>query len=265
MLSLLNPAKQRLENGELAIGVLLRQARTVDIAKIMKTCGYDYLFIDMEHNAMTLADAVQICVAALDTGIAPIVRVPTMDLNLAAKILDNGALGIIMPHVENADEARQIVDKLKYPPTGHRSIDVHMPQFNFVRHDAGDAARVLNEQTLIVATVESQKGVRNAQEIANVSGIDVVFVGGNDLMIDLGLPDQPGHTKVIEAYETVFEACKNAGVWAGMGGVYDRSLMDRYINYGARMLLAGNDLRMMMSAATDQATFLRGCLDPNAR
>ena len=79
-------------------------------------------------------------------------------------------------------------------------------------------------------------------------------------MIDFGLPDQPGHEKIIAAYERVFKACQQTGTWAGMGGVYDRELMDRYINAGARMLLAGNDLRMMMSAATDQATFLRGCL-----
>ena len=81
MVHLENPAKVRLEKNELAIGILLRQARTVDIAKIMRTCGYDYLFIDMEHNAMTLADAVQISITALDTGIAPIDRVPTIDLN----------------------------------------------------------------------------------------------------------------------------------------------------------------------------------------
>ena len=169
MVHLENPAKVRLEKNELAIGILLRQARTVDIAKIMKTCGYDYLFIDMEHNAMTLADTVQISVTALDTGIAPIVRVPTMDLNLATKLLDNGALGIIFPHVETANEAREIVNKLKYPPTGHRSIDLHMPQFDFVRHDAGEAAKVLNAETLIVATVESQKGVENATAIAAVN------------------------------------------------------------------------------------------------
>ena len=261
MVHLENPAKVRLEKNELAIGILLRQARTVDIAKIMRTCGYDYLFIDMEHNAMTLADAVQISITALDTGIAPIVRVPTMDLNLATKLLDNGALGIIFPHVETAYEAREIVDKLKYPPAGHRSIDLHMPQFDFVRHDAGEAAKVLNAETLIVATVESQKGVENATAIAAVNGIDVVFVGGNDLMIDFGLPDQPGHEKIIAAYEKVLKACQQTGTWAGMGGVYDRELMDRYIHAGARMLLAGNDLRMMMSAATDQATFLRGCLE----
>jgi len=162
--------------------------------------------------------------------------------------------------VETAAEATEIVDKLKYPPLGHRSIDVHMPQFDFVRHDAGDAAETLNRETLIVATVESQKGIENAGAIAAIEGIDVVFVGGNDLMIDLGLPDQPQHEKVIAAYEAVIRACTEAGKWAGMGGVYDRNLMERYIREGARMLLAGNDLRMMMSAATDQANFLRECL-----
>ena len=88
----------------------------------------------------------------------------------------------------------------------------------------------------------------------------MVFVGGNNLMIDLDLPDQPGHAKVIAAYEPVFVACEKAGKWAGMGGVYDRRLMQHDIGRGARMLLAGNDLRMMMAAATDQSSFLRYCL-----
>ena len=76
MSAVVNVARQRLEAGQLAIGIGLRQARTVDIGKIMKTCGYDFLFIDMEHNSMSVDNAVQISVAAQDAGIAPIVRVP---------------------------------------------------------------------------------------------------------------------------------------------------------------------------------------------
>ena len=98
-----NPARERLSKGELALGIGLRQARTVDIAAAMATCGYDWLFIDLEHGTMPLDTAVQIAVAALSAGIAPLVRVPSQDYALATRALDGGALGIVMPHVDTAE------------------------------------------------------------------------------------------------------------------------------------------------------------------
>ena len=115
-------AKDRLEAGELAIGVGLRQARTVDIGKAMKTCGFDWLFIDMEHNAMDVDMAVQISVAAQDAGITPIVRVPGYQHFHATRVLDGGAQGIVVPHVDTVEVAAQMVANTKYPPLGQRSV-----------------------------------------------------------------------------------------------------------------------------------------------
>ena len=102
-----NAARDRLAAGELALGVGIRQSRTVDIASIMKACGYDWLFLDLEHNSMDLDTAVQISVAALAVGIAPIARVPAGQHWLATRILDGGGLGIVMPHVDTVEEARR--------------------------------------------------------------------------------------------------------------------------------------------------------------
>src|SRR3954468_9021316 len=117
-----NAARERLDAGELALGVILRQARTVDIAPIMQSCGYDWLFLDLEHNSMDLDTAVQIAVAALGAGIAPVARVPAGQLWMATRFLDGGGLGIVVPHVDTSEEARQIADALRYPPLGHRSV-----------------------------------------------------------------------------------------------------------------------------------------------
>ena len=107
MASIRNIAKERLEAGELAIGVGLRQARTVDIAKIMKTAGYDFLFIDGEHNSMSVDTAGQISTAAQDAGITPIVRVPGFQHFHASRALDAGAQGIVVPHVRHAPRSRR--------------------------------------------------------------------------------------------------------------------------------------------------------------
>jgi len=107
-----NPARERLLQGELSVGLGLRQARTVDIAAAMATCGFDWLFIDREHGTMPLDTAVQISVAALTAGISPIVRVPSGQYSLATRVLDGGALGIVMPHVDTPEEAREIAQAL---------------------------------------------------------------------------------------------------------------------------------------------------------
>src|SRR5215218_5898266 len=95
-----NAARERLDAGELGLGVILRQARTVDIAPIIKSCGYDWLFLDLEHNSMDLDTAVQIAVAALGAVIAPVARVPAGQLWMATRFLDGGGLGVVVPHVD---------------------------------------------------------------------------------------------------------------------------------------------------------------------
>src|SRR5712691_13327213 len=102
-----NPARERLERGELSLGVGIRVVGTVDIAKAMKTAGFDWLFIDLEHGALTIDTACQIAVGALDAGVAPVVRVPYGEFAMATRALDNGALGIVIPPVDSADEARE--------------------------------------------------------------------------------------------------------------------------------------------------------------
>ena len=117
-----NAAREKLEAGQLSLGVGVRMTRSVEIAKAMAVAGFDWLFLDMEHGVMSLEACAQISTAALDAGIAPIARVPNGEYAIATRALDNGALGIVMPHVDTAAEAREVVDRLKYPPLGHRSM-----------------------------------------------------------------------------------------------------------------------------------------------
>ena len=124
-----NMARERLEKGEMSLGVGIRTARTVDIAKMMKTAGYDWLFIDLEHGPMSIDFAATLAVAALDTGISPIVRVPFMQHTMATRVLDSGALGVVMPHVDTPEQAREIVE-------------FALDEFQEFEHDAGTALRI---------------------------------------------------------------------------------------------------------------------------
>jgi len=258
MVEVRNLAKERLAAGEVAVGIGLRQARSVDVGKIMKTCGYDWLFIDMEHNAMAVEDAVEISVAAQDAGITPLVRVPGHEHYHASRVLDGGALGIVVPHVDTPEVAAKIVDNCKYPPQGHRSVTGALPQLNFESVPMAKATKVINDATLVVVMLETPQAVDNADAIAAVEGIDVLLVGTNDLCVEMGIPGELDHPKVIAAYEKIIAACHAHGKYPGLGGVYRPDLMERYIGMGMRLVLAGSDLSFMMAAAKERATFVRG-------
>ena len=259
MKEIINPARARLEAGEVSVGVGLRISRTVDVAKAMKTAGYDWLFIDLEHSPISIETAVNISVAALDAGISPLVRVPWMEHWIATRVLDGGATGIVMPHVDTAEQAREVIDRLKYPPLGHRSVAGPNAIFDFDRVDPAESIAVINASQLITVMIETPQAVENAEEIAAVDGVDVLLVGTGDLTTEMGIPGQAGHEKIIAAYEKVIAACHKHGKWAGMGGAYNEPDLERYIGMGVRMVLASNDLTLMMQAASKMTGFVKGC------
>ena len=172
-----NAAREKLEQGQLSLGVGVRLTRSVEIGKAMAVAGFDWLFLDMEHGVMSLEACAQISVAALDAGIAPIARVPNGEYAIATRALDNGALGIVMPHVDTAEEAREVVSKLKYPPIGHRSMGGIGPHYGLRSASTGEAAKALNAANLTVVMLETPTAIANADAIAAVPGVDVLLIG----------------------------------------------------------------------------------------
>jgi len=256
MVTLRNRAKEKLEKGELCIGLGIRTLRTMDVGRILNTCGYDYAFIDMEHNAMHIDTAVQMAVACQDADVTPLIRVPGYEHHHASRVLDAGAMGIVFPHVDTAEQAAKLVSYCKYPPMGHRSAAGAMAQLNYVAVPQAEACEAVNKNTLIVIMLESPKAIENVDAIAAVPGVDVILIGTNDLCMEMGTPGQFSSPKVEDAYKKVIAACRKHGKHAGMGGIYDETVSQKYIGMGVRFILSGGDLPMFMSAATARAKFL---------
>ena len=252
-----NIAKEKIFKNELCLGVGLRQTRTADIGKIMSTCGYDWLFIDMEHNSMDIDIASQISVAAQDAGITPIVRVPDFAHHHATRVLDCGAMGIVFPHVDDATTAQRLVSNCLYPPNGHRSMTGVLPQLDFKQKPIAEVAKLINDSMLIVIMLESPEAISNVDSIAAVEGVDVILIGTNDLCMEMGIPGDYNNSKVKEAYRKVIEACKKHGKTPGMGGVYNEELMSEYIGMGMKFILSGSDLSFMMQSASQRSNKLR--------
>tara|TARA_B110000196_G_C20980967_1_gene583395 strand:+ start:111 stop:890 length:780 start_codon:yes stop_codon:yes gene_type:complete len=255
-----NLAKEKFLNGGLSLGVGIRQSRTVDIGKIMAASDYDWLFIDMEHNSMDVDTASQISVAAQDAGICPIVRVPDFAHHHATRVLDCGAMGIVFPHVDDADTARKLVSYCLYPPKGHRSMTGSLPQLNFEKLPIPEVAKIINESMLVVIMLESPTAIDNVEEIASIPGVDVILIGTNDLCMEMGIPGDYSNPKIKEAYKKVIAACNKYNKTPGMGGVYNEELMSEYITMGMRFILSGSDLSFMMMAAQQRSKNLRSFL-----
>jgi 2-keto-3-deoxy-L-rhamnonate aldolase RhmA len=189
--------------------------------------------------------------------VTPIVRVCAGALDEGTRALDNGALGIVVPHVDTAKEAKRIAEAFHYPPAGHRSWGGPPAIYGFQPPPAVEAQKAVNAEILVVAMIESPEAVANVDAIAAVQGIDVLLIGTSDLTAELGISGQIGHPRVVDAYQKVIDAARKHGKFMGMGGVYDQENAARYISMGAQFILSGSDHNYVLAGANARSTFLR--------
>lgn len=253
-----NGAKRKLLAGEMALGFGLHHLRSTAAPMLAHAGGHDYLFIDMEHGAFTVQEATQICIASLAAGLPPLVRVCAGALDEATRLLDNGAMGIVVPHVDTPEQAKRAADAFLYPPAGHRSWGGPPPIYAYQPPHVAEAQAAINAEILTVAMIESPLAVRNAAAIAAVPGIDVLLIGSFDLTAELGISGQMDHPKLIESYQAVADACRTHGKALGMGGINDDENARRYIGMGARFIGTGSDHSYIVAASAERARFFRG-------
>ena len=230
---------KKIRGGSLTLGLGVHQLRGSAVPMLAKAAGYDWLFIDAEHGVISPHDIAQISLAALPSGVAPIVRICSGALDEGTRALDNGALGIVVPHVDTVEQANSLVDAFRFHPMGHRSTGGPPAQFAYRPPSSAEAQKTLNAEILVVPMIETPQAVENADRIAAIEGIDALLIGTNDLALEMGISGQIGHARVQTAYRTVAEACRRHNKVLGMGGVYDQEVASRYIGMGARMILGG--------------------------
>jgi len=255
-LTLRNSVKERLARGEAASSMIVRLTRSIEIARLAKTAGFDSLYVDLEHSPLSLETTSQICTAALEAGIAAFVRVP--QLEMVQRVLDGGALGIIVPDVRNAAHAREAVKRAKYPPLGARGFATALPHFQYRSLPANEFCAVLDAATMVIVQFESAEALENADAILAVEGVDMVLFGTNDLTADMGIPGDYEHARVRDAYARAIAAAKKHGKHVGVGGLGSRpELTAQFVKMGARYVSTGSDLGFLLSAATASARQVR--------
>src|SRR5437773_6640279 len=246
-----NQVKEKLKRGEPALGAWL-SLPSVPSARIMARLGFDWLVVDMEHTAHNPVLMADMVATIADAGTsAPIVRVPGNSVEWFKWVLDAGAWGVVVPMVNTREEAQQAVAYAKYPPLGTRSIGGAFGPYGFGITDWPSYARAANDEILVIVQIESAQALQNLDEILSVPGIDVAFVGPNDLHAQLGLtPSSDGaEPEFLEALERIKAAARNhrvvTGIFSGGGEAAAERIRQRF-----QMISVTTDISSLLSPPT---------------
>jgi staphyloferrin B biosynthesis citrate synthase len=247
---LTNPIRLRMQAGGAALGMPVRLGRSGDIARIAKSTGHDFLFIDCQHSLFNLETIGHIVSTAMSCGVAPLVRVRSIDDLDVSLLLDNGAMGIVYPDINNAAQAQRAVDNCKFAPIGKRSVSGGYPHFDYRAVPLAASVPQLNGNCLLVCMIETVEGLENVEAIAAVKGVDVLHVGSNDLLANMGKPGKFDDPALVAAQERVIAACRSNGIFAGCGGNRDPARQLELIRKGCQFITTQSDIGFLSAAAS---------------
>jgi 4-hydroxy-2-oxoheptanedioate aldolase len=243
-----NPVTAKLRGGQPSVGTWLTLASPV-VAESMAQVGWDWLVVDMEHSPVGFETMVNCFRAAQLGGAAPMARVPWNDTVWIQRTLDAGALGLVVPMVNSAEDARAAVANMKYATRGQRSFG----SSRVAAYIEGDYRSWADDQLAVIVMIETVQAVENAEAILAVEGVDACFIGPTDLALSMGITPQetgPG-TAHEEAMQKVLAACKNTGKAAGKH-CYSGAEVTLRIGQGFQFLALSSDAMLMMRAAREE-------------
>jgi 2-keto-3-deoxy-L-rhamnonate aldolase RhmA len=254
-----NPLKERLARGETATSMIVRISRGPEIGRMAASAGFDSLYVDLEHSTLSLDTTALICTVAREAGVVPLVRVPQIEASVIARVLDAGAMGIVVPHVTSAAQARLAVACAKYPPEGQRSVSSGLALLHYRSFPVAEASAALNAALLVAVMIESTQALACIDDIAAVEGVDLLLVGAGDLCADMGIPGETADARLLDAFEQVLAAASRHGKHVGAGGLAAQpQLLGQLVGRGVRYVSAGTDLAFLASAAADRVRLLKG-------
>jgi 4-hydroxy-2-oxoheptanedioate aldolase len=212
----INRMKAKLAAGEPAFGASL-MFPSPQLVEMLGALGFDWVLLDCEHGSLTPESVELMAMAAQASGMTPIARPATRGAGDILRVLDRGVLGVQVPHVVTAEDARAAVQAVKYHPLGRRTLAAGTRAAGYdTQGSMADYARAANEATLIAVQIEDREALPNLEAILAVEGIDVFFVGPSDLSQSMGHPGNARAPRVAEAIDACLARICAAGKTAGM-------------------------------------------------
>ncbi len=242
-----NRMKARLRAGRSVTGTMLIEFRQTAVMQALKNAGYDFATIDMEHGVFDYESVAALSRFGRHIGITPLVRVPDLQYPFIARALDVGAQGIMAPRLRSAEQARDVVKIMKYPPLGGRGCSFARGHTDFQGGALPENMRAANEETLLIIQVETRDLIDDIDAVASIEGVDALLIGPTDLSIDLGVPGQFDSPLMLAAIEKTIAACHKRGVAPGI----QMNDLDRLLHWaekGMRVLSSFSEMALLQRA-----------------
>ena len=245
-----NFVRHKLKRGEASLGTWLTLPDTV-AARLMARTGFDWLTVELEHTPVNFETAANSFAIVSASGKVPLARVPVNSIENIKRVLDTGAWGIVVPMVNSREEAEAVVNAARYAPIGQRSIGGQMHAANFETDPSTYYAKA-NEEILVVVMAEHVKAIEDADEILSVPGIDVVFIGPNDLHNSMGKPPtfDSEHKEYVDALKHILKTAKKYGIAPGIH-VADAVGGQRRLADGFQFIAVASEAGFMLSKAQE--------------
>jgi 2-dehydro-3-deoxyglucarate aldolase/4-hydroxy-2-oxoheptanedioate aldolase len=249
-----NPVKHRLIQGGAAFGAMVFEFFTPGIAQIVRAAGAEFLLYDMEHSGAGIDTIKQQMAWCRGIGLVPLVRVPAAQYHFVARVLDAGAMGIMVPMVESAAQAAEIVAATRYPPKGVRGAGFGMAHDDYEGGSVAEKIAAILARTQVIVQIETPKGIAAVDEIAALDGVDVLWLGHFDLTNFMGIPFT--HPDYLKAVDSILAAARRHGKVAGFMAMDDVWARDYYAK-GFRMMAVGPDQGLLQQSLSRGLGVLR--------
>jgi 2-dehydro-3-deoxyglucarate aldolase/4-hydroxy-2-oxoheptanedioate aldolase len=242
-----NPLRAALREGKTVLGTMVAEIRQPAIMQLLGIAGFDFVIIDNEHGPFNIETIADLSRAGRCYGVTPIVRVPELSYTYLAQSLDVGAQGIMLPRVYTVDQVKQALDIVKYPPTGNRGCALNRGHTNFQGGAVLDIMARANAENLVVIQIETKEALEQVDAIAALPGVDVLFIGPNDLSISLGVAGPPTSETMVAAINKVVTACQTHGVTCAIQ-LADVELARQWAANGIPMISYGAETGLLIGA-----------------
>ena len=240
----MNPAKEKLQAGGIVCGQMVLELFVQGIAPMLGASGAEFVIFDMEHGRCDISLVAEMIALCRGTGVVPIARVPDANAAPLSRVLDLGALGVMVPRVESRAQMEDIVAQLKYAPQGKRGVALGLAHDHY-RLGGPSYFAAASEQTLVIAQLETATAFEHLDAIVSVKGVDVAWMGQHDLTVSMGIPLQFDHPRFLAAMEQLLAACARFHVAPGLLVATPADALF-WIRKGFRMISMGSDIRVFM-------------------
>lgn len=251
-----NRFKIALKEGRVPVGHMIMEFGTRGIAKLLESADLDFVVIDMEHNGFDAERIADLMAWLKATPLAPFVRVPQGLYHFLARTMDAGALGVMVGNVETPEQAREMVNAVKYAPLGARAVGLGTAHTDYAMPDPAAYFREANDNTTVICQIESVRGVQNAETIAALPGVDVLWVGHFDLTQSMGIPGKFEDPRFIDALQRVVAAASNCGKAAALQpGNFEQA--EKWLSLGFHAVSWKTDIALYRGALQSEIRSLR--------